>query len=224
MMTIPETSRGASGETQGQSAALAPAAFYPIVPNTDWLARIVPLGVKTIQLRMKDAGATDVTRAARASMAVCREHGCRFILNDFWQVALEIGCDAIHLGQDDLANADLDAIRGAGIRFGISTHDENELARALAARPDYVALGPIYETKLKAMPWAPQGLARVRQWRQAVGDLPLVAIGGLTPERALAVREAGATSLAVITDFLTHAEPEMRVKQWLKVIETQVDA
>lgn len=224
MMASPDSQRGASNDVNGQSATLSPSAFYPIVPDAGWLQRIVPLGVKTVQLRMKDASAADVALEARASMAVCRDHGCRFILNDYWQVALDIGCDAIHLGQDDLANADLEAIRRAGIRFGISTHDEDELARALAARPDYVALGPIYETKLKAMPWAPQGLARVRQWRQAIGALPLVAIGGLTPERAPAVRKAGATSLAVITDFITHTEPDMRVKHWLKVMESQVNA
>ena len=137
------------------------------------------------------------------------------ILNDYWDVAIETGADFIHLGQNDLRQADLPAIKRAGIRFGVSTHDEQELAAALAVNPEYVALGPIYETKLKAMPWAPQGLDRIREWRGKIGTLPLVAIGGLTPERADGVMAAGADSLAVITDFLTAADPEARIRLWL---------
>ena len=102
-----------------------------------------------------------------------------------------------------------------GAPHGISTHSEEELAIALAANPDYIALGPIYETKLKAMKWAPQGLARIGAWKQAIGDIPLVAIGGITPERADGVKQAGADSIAVITDFFTHADPEARVRPWV---------
>jgi thiamine-phosphate pyrophosphorylase len=137
------------------------------------------------------------------------------IVNDHWQAAIDEGADYIHLGQEDLAAADLAAIRAAGLRFGISTHDEAELETALAAKPDYVALGPIYETKLKAMKWAPQGLARVTQWRRRIGTLPLVAIGGITPELAGGVLAAGASSLAVITDYITNPDPELRIKTWL---------
>ena len=90
-----------------------------------------------------------------------------------------------------------------------------ELDIALAAKPAYVALGPIYETRLKAMKWAPQGLARVADWKARIGDLPLVAIGGITPERAAGVVGAGADSIAVITDFFTNPDPEARVRQWL---------
>ncbi|MBA2126788.1 thiamine phosphate synthase [Hyphomicrobium methylovorum] len=189
--------------------------FYPIVPDADWLGRIVPLGVKLVQLRMKDATPGDVARETRRSLAICAEHGCQFVLNDYWAVAIDEGVDFIHLGQEDLASADLAAIRARGIRIGISTHDDAELATALAARPDYVALGPIYETKLKVMPWAPQGLDKLASWRTRVGSLPLVAIGGLTPERAPAVATAGADSLAVITDFVTAADPIARVREWV---------
>jgi len=107
------------------------------------------------------------------------------------------------------------AIKASGLRLGISTHSREELATALAARPDYVALGAVYETKLKVMKWAPQGLERVREWKTLIGALPLVAIGGITPERAEGVVGAGADSVAVITDFLTSADPEARVRQWL---------
>jgi thiamine-phosphate pyrophosphorylase len=193
--------------------------FYPIVPDVGWLERIVPLGVKLVQLRIKDHTPSEVAAQTRRALDVCRENDCQLVLNDSWEVALDTGIDFIHLGQDDLRNADLEAIKLAGIKLGISTHDEAELASALEAEPDYVALGPIYETKLKAMPWAPQGLERIKEWRTKIGALPLVAIGGLTPERAPGVIEAGADSLAVITDFLTAPDPERRIQHWLRQLQ-----
>jgi len=192
---------------------LAP--FYPIVPDVGWLERIVPLGVKLVQLRIKDATRADIVEQTRRARDVTRAHGCQLILNDHWDVAIETGADFIHLGQEDLQTADLAALKKAAVRFGVSTHDEAELAAALAVNPDYVALGPIYETKLKVMPWAPQGLERLRLWRSKIGTLPLVAIGGLTPERASGVADAGADSLAVITDFVTAADPNARIGEWL---------
>jgi thiamine-phosphate pyrophosphorylase len=196
------------------------ARFYPIVPDFDWLARIVPLGVELVQLRIKTGTRADIVDQTRRALKLTRAHGCQLILNDYWDVALETGADFIHLGQDDLRKADFAAIRKAGVRFGISTHDEAELATALELRPNYVALGPIYETKLKAMPFAPQGLGRITEWRAKIGPLPLVAIGGLTPERAPGVLAAGADSVSVITDFLTAPDPEGRVLLWLRQIVT----
>jgi thiamine-phosphate pyrophosphorylase len=192
---------------------LAP--FYPIVPDIGWLERIVPLGVKLVQLRIKDAARADVVDQTRRALAVTRAHDCQLIVNDYWDVAIETGADFIHLGQEDLETADLGALRQAGVRFGVSTHDEAELAKALKVNPDYVALGPIYPTKLKVMPWAPQGLERLKLWRSKIGALPLVAIGGLTPDRADGVADAGANSLAVITDFVTAEDPNARVNEWL---------
>jgi thiamine-phosphate pyrophosphorylase len=189
--------------------------FYPILPDAAWLQRIVPLGVKTVQLRLKDAAPDRVRREIAESLQICARHRCQLIVNDYWREALELGADYIHLGQEDLAEADVPAIRAKGARLGISTHSEEELAIALAAKPAYVALGPIYETRLKVMKWAPQGLARVTDWKERIGSLPLVAIGGITPERAGGVKGAGADSLAVITDFFTHPDPEARVRQWL---------
>jgi thiamine-phosphate pyrophosphorylase len=168
-----------------------------------------------VQLRLKDAALDVVRQEISQSLRVCAEHGCQLIVNDYWREAIALGADYIHLGQEDLADADVAAIRAAGLRLGVSTHSHDELAIALAAKPDYVALGPIYETKLKAMTWSPQGLARVTDWKRRIGALPLIAIGGITPERADGVAEAGADSIAVITDFFTHADPEARVRQWL---------
>jgi thiamine-phosphate pyrophosphorylase len=189
--------------------------FYPIVPDVAWLGRLVPLGVKTVQLRLKDAPPERIRREIGESLEVCARHGCQLIVNDYWREALALGADYIHLGQEDLGEADVPTIQAKGARLGISTHSEAELSTALAAGPSYVALGPIYETRLKVMKWAPQGLDRVAQWKKRVAPLPLVAIGGLTPERADGVLAAGADSLAVITDFFTHPDPEARVRQWL---------
>ena len=189
--------------------------FYPIVPDIGWMRRIVPLGVRTVQLRLKDAPDDEARRQIVESLEITRRHGAQLIVNDAWQLAIEEGADYIHLGQEDLAAADLAAIRKAGLKLGISTHNEAELETALAAKPDYIALGPIWETKLKAMTWAPQGLDRITAWKDRIGSLPLVAIGGITPERAPAVLQAGAQSIAVITDFLTHPDPEARVRHWI---------
>jgi thiamine-phosphate pyrophosphorylase len=189
--------------------------FYPIVPDLGWLERVVPLGIKTVQLRLKDAPPAEVRRQVTAGRDLCRRYRCTFIVNDYWRAAIEAGCDWVHLGQEDLADADVRTIKAAGLKLGISTHSHEELHIALAARPDYVALGPIWETKLKAMKWAPQGLDRLRDWRSRIGRLTLVAIGGITPERATSVIEAGADSAAVITDFFTHPDPEGRIRLWL---------
>ncbi len=189
--------------------------FYPIVPDLDWLNRLVPLGVRTIQLRLKDASEGEVHRQIAASLATCRAHGCQLIVNDYWQTAIDLGADFVHLGQEDLETADVAALKASGIRLGLSTHSPEELQIALAVKPDYVALGPIYETKLKAMKWGPQGLDRITDWKRRIGAIPLCAIGGITPERAPGVVAAGADSVAVITDFFTHPEPEARVKSWL---------
>jgi thiamine-phosphate pyrophosphorylase len=192
-----------------------PDVFYPIVPNLAWLQRLLPLRPRTVQLRIKNAGGADVTAQIRAAVALTRDTGCQLIVNDYWRDAIAEGAAYVHLGQEDLAAADLGAIKAAGLKLGVSTHDETELVAALAAQPDYIALGPVYETKLKIMKWAPQGLARVSAWKASIGTMPLVAIGGITPDRAPGVLAAGADSVAVITDFITAPHPEARVRLWL---------
>ena len=189
--------------------------FYLIVDSAAWIERLVPLGVKLVQLRIKERSLPDVRADIKRAKAVCEAHGCQLIVNDYWQLAIEEGCDFVHLGQEDLAVADLAAIRKAGLKLGLSTHDEAELAIALAARPNYIALGPIYPTILKAMPWAPQGLDRLHSWKSRIGSLPLVAIGGLTVERLAGVFENGADSAAVVTDITRNSDPERRTLEWI---------
>lgn len=191
------------------------ARFYPIVDSADWVARLVPVGAKLVQLRIKDRPHQDVRNELRRAKAICAAFGAQLIVNDYWQMALEEACDFIHLGQGDLAGADLKALRRAGMRIGISSHDHAELETALSAAPDYVALGPIYPTTLKQMPWAPQGLERLAEWKRLVGKTPLVAIGGLTVERARLCLAAGADSAAVVSDIVAHHDPEAQTRAWL---------
>jgi thiamine-phosphate pyrophosphorylase len=189
--------------------------FYPIVDSAVWVERLVSLGARLVQLRMKDQP-DDVVRAhVRASKMACSSAGAQLVVNDYWQVAIEEACDFVHLGQGDLDGADVKAIRQAGLRLGVSTHDPEELVRAKALEPDYIALGPIYPTLLKKMPWAPQGLSRITEWKQLIGATPLVAIGGLTVERLPPVFGAGADIAAVVTDIVRNADPGARTREWL---------
>lgn len=209
--------------TDAQTLSLNP--FYPIVPDAAWVAHLAPLGVRTMQLRFKSDDPVACKREVAAALCLKDAYDdLTLIINDHWQAALELGATAIHLGQEDVTAADVPALKAAGISIGISTHSEDELKRALQHDPDYVALGPIYETKLKQMPWQPQGLDRLTTWKQKIGDVPLVAIGGLTPERASKALNAGADSAAVITDFFTAPDPAQRVKEWVAWSETLGDA
>lgn len=195
------------------------ARVYPIVDSAAWLRRLLPLGVKLVQLRIKERPVEEVRAEIKAAKALCSRVGAQLVVNDHWELALAAGCEWVHLGQGDLDTADLPALRRAGIRIGISTHDPAELERALAQSPAYVALGPIYPTQLKVMPWAPQGLARIGEGKRRVAPLPLVAIGGITAERLPGVLAAGADSAAVVTDIVRHADPERRTREWLTVAE-----
>jgi thiamine-phosphate pyrophosphorylase len=189
--------------------------FYPIVDSADWVRRLVGAGARLIQLRVKDL-APDVVRAQTlAALAHCGRAGAQLIVNDYWEIAIDVGADFIHLGQSDLDGADMKRIRAKGLRVGISTHDHAELDRALAFEPDYIALGPIYPTILKAMPFEPQGLERIGEWKRLIGKRPLVAIGGISLERAPLCLAAGADSAAVVTDITLNADPEGRAKAWL---------
>ena len=172
-------------------------------------------GRKTDPAARQGPRGTDVRAETRAALAVCAQGRAQLVVNDYWEIALDEGADFIHLGQGDLDGADMKRIRGRGLRVGISTHDHAELDRALALDPDYVALGPIYPTILKAMAFAPQGLARIGEWRRLVGQRPLVAIGGVTLERAPLCLAAGADCAAVVTDITLNADPEGRAKAWL---------
>lgn len=194
--------------------------FYPVVPDAAWVARLVTVGARFIQLRAKDLPRETLREEIATALAACRAREAELVVNDHWELAIELGATTVHLGQTDLDGADLAALRHRGIRLGVSTHSHEELERALSTDPDYVALGPIYPTTLKVMPWAPQGLDRIAEWKRLVGSRPLVAIGGITIDRVADCLNAGADSVAVVSDIVADADPEARTGAWL--LATQV--
>ena len=189
--------------------------FYPIFDSAAWLERLLPEGIRMVQLRVKDRPVEDTREEIAMARDICAHYSCQLVVNDYWQLAIEEGCDYVHLGQEDLDDADVPTIREAGLKLGISTHDEAELDRALVLNPDYVALGPVYPTILKKMRWSEQGLGRVSDWKQRIGSIPLVAIGGMTVERASGAFSAGANIISAVTDITLNDEPEERVRQWI---------
>lgn len=197
-----------------------PSKIYPVVDHPRWVERLGGAGARFIQLRLKDLPPEELRAQIETAQELAVRHNVALVLNDYWELAIELGYEWLHLGQEDLDTADLDAIRQTGIRLGISTHSHEELQRALACKPDYVALGPIWETKLKKMAFGPQGIERLTEWRELCGDVPLVAIGGITLERLPFCLKAGADSVAAVSDFIRVDDPESQVKQWLAAADT----
>jgi thiamine-phosphate pyrophosphorylase len=192
-----------------------PDRFYPVVDSVAWVARLALLGVGTIQLRAKNLNDADALQIVSDALEIIKGTEAKLVVNDYWRAAIVAGAKHLHLGQEDLADADLGAIREAKLTLGISTHDDKELATALAAKPDYIALGPIFPTTLKSMRFAPQGIAKITEWKKRVGDIPLVAIGGIKLEHASEIFAAGADSIAVVSDVTQNPDPDARVRAWL---------
>lgn len=192
-----------------------PDRFYPVVDTVEWVRRLTALGVGTVQLRAKDLDDASAMILFRAALDVTKGTSTKLVVNDYWRVAIELKAQHLHLGQEDLAVADVAAIKKAGITLGLSTHDEEELETALRAEPDYVALGPIFFTTLKSMRFEPQGIPKIGTWKKRVGKLPLVAIGGIKFEHAAEIFAAGADSIAVVSDVTQNSDPDARVRQWL---------
>jgi thiamine-phosphate pyrophosphorylase len=190
--------------------------FYPIFDHPQWLGRVLPYGIKLVQMRIKDEDDANLASLLQHSLAQCRSHACTMVVNDYWRIAIDIGADWVHLGQEDLDDADLAAIRRAGIKLGVSTHDHDELDRALGLDPDYIALGPVYPTILKKMKWTEQGLDKLTEWKGLIGRLPLVGIGGMRIDRADGVFAAGADIVSVVTDITLNGTPEVRLQEWVK--------
>jgi thiamine-phosphate pyrophosphorylase len=192
-----------------------PDRFYPVVDSVAWVARLAALGVGTVQLRAKNLYDSEALQLISDALAVTRGTPTKLVVNDYWRAAVVAGAKQLHLGQEDLADADLNAIRDAGLTLGLSTHDDAELETALRARPDYIALGPIFPTTLKSMRFAPQGIPKITEWKKRVGSLPLVAIGGIKLEQAREIFSAGADSIAVVSDVTQTADPDARVRAGL---------
>ena len=197
-----------------------PIGFYPVVPTAAWVERLLGWGVRTIQLRIKAADhtpaniAVEVIAAIEAGNAVS---GAQVFINDHWQLALSGGAYGVHLGQEDLDTADIEALRNAGIRLGLSTHTPAELARAKAVQPSYLAIGPIYPTTLKVMPYEPVGLENLQEWAKQAAPYPVVAIGGISLERVPGVLACGVDGVAVVSAVTLSADPHQAALDGLKL-------
>jgi thiamine-phosphate pyrophosphorylase len=192
-----------------------PDRFYPVVDSVAWVARLTRLGVGTIQLRAKNLDDSQSLQIVSDALDATRGTKTKLVVNDYWRAAIVAGAKYLHLGQEDLVDADLKAIRDAGLTLGLSTHDDEELETALRAGPDYIALGPIFPTTLKSMRFAPQGIPKITEWKKRVGNIPLVAIGGIKFEQAREIFAAGADSIAVVSDVTQNPDPDARVRAWL---------
>ncbi|TYL40893.1 thiamine phosphate synthase [Dickeya sp. ws52] len=194
--------------------------LYPVIDSIAWIERLLDAGVRTLQLRIKDLPAEQAEPDIIRAIALGRQYQARLFINDYWQLAVKHQAYGVHLGQEDLDTADLDAIRAAGLRLGVSTHDDAELARAVALAPSYIALGHIFPTQTKAMPSAPQGLVELaRHIRTLDGRFPTVAIGGISIDRIPAVLETGVGSIAVVSAITQAADWRTATATLLRLIE-----
>lgn len=189
--------------------------LYPVVDSVEWIARLLDAGVRTLQLRIKDKRDEEVEEDVMAAIALARRYNARLFINDYWRLAIKHQAYGVHLGQEDLATTDLTAIRQAGLRLGLSTHDDMEIDVALAARPSYIALGHVFPTQTKQMPSAPQGLATLTRHVARLGDYPTVAIGGISLARAPEVLATGVGSIAVVSAITQADEWQQATRQLL---------
>ena len=188
-----------------------PIGFYPVVPDAAWVRRLLGWGVRTIQLRIKaaDHDAEEIAWEVRTAIEAGREvPGAQVFINDHWQLALQHGAYGVHLGQEDLDTAHIAALRDAGIRLGLSTHTPAELARAKAVKPSYLAIGPIYPTTLKVMPYEPVGLERLKPWAQDAAPYPVGAIGGISLALVPGVMACGVDGVAVVSAVTLAPDPQ----------------
>ncbi|OUR63903.1 thiamine monophosphate synthase [Methylophaga sp. 42_25_T18] len=187
--------------------------IYPVVDSSEWIDKLIHENIKTIQLRIKDVSAVVRQQEIKRAVSLCDE-SIAFFVNDYWQTAIDEKAYGVHLGQEDLHDANLIEIEQAGLRLGISTHSYWELSRALAVNPSYIALGPVFETTSKQMPFTPQGIERVKLWTQLLGDkYPLVAIGGIDQQRAEVLKQTGVGSVAMISAITKAVDYRTATKQ-----------
>jgi len=199
-----------SGETR-------PLGLYPVVDSAKWIERLVSLGVSTIQLRVKNLCGEALAQEIGQAVAIAEENNCRLFINDHWQLAIKHKAYGVHLGQEDLDDANVDAIQQAGLRLGISTHCHFEVARAHSYQPSYIACGPVFHTNTKLMPWTPHGPEGFAYWRKVLG-YPLVAIGGINQERIPSILDQKADGIALITAISQAADPEGVTKKFLTIV------
>lgn len=189
--------------------------LYPVVDSVVWIERLLGAGVRTVQLRIKDKRDDEVEADVIAAIALGRRYQARLFINDYWRLAIKHDAYGVHLGQEDLQDTDLQAIRAAGLSLGVSTHDDMEIDVALAAKPSYIALGHVFPTQTKQMPSAPQGLAQLARHIARLEDYPTVAIGGISLERAPDVLATGVGSIAVVSAITAADDWQAATRQLL---------
>ena len=187
--------------------------LYPAVDSVMWIERLLEAGVRTLQLRIKDKQDHEVEADVVAAIALGKRYAARLFINDYWRLAIKHSAYGVHLGQEDLETTDLSAIRNAGLRLGVSTHDDMEIDVALAARPSYIALGHVFPTQTKQMPSAPQGLPQLTSHVARLQDYPTVAIGGISLARAPQVLATGVGSIAVVSAITQAADWRLATQQ-----------
>ncbi len=180
--------------------------LYAIVDSAASVARVLAAGARTVQLRIKDGAHPQLAQEIRRSVQAARSTQAQLFINDHWELALETGAYGVHLGQEDLAAADLAALRRRGLRLGLSTHSYWEVCRALALAPSYIACGPIHATATKAMPWRPQGPANLAYWCR-VAPVPVVAIAGMDDARSAEAVRCGASGVAILRGIAPAGDP-----------------
>ncbi len=195
--------------------------LYPVLPDADGVLRALESGADTLQLRIKDMPQAELRAQVRVATEAARSRGAQLFLNDHWELALEYQAFGVHLGQDDLPDAQvLCALGAAGLRLGVSTHDLAELARAHALQPSYIALGPVWPTRAKQLAHPPLGLGRLRQWVQRCKPRHVVVgIGGITLERAAAAMDCGLDGIAVIGAVVDAADPAQALRAGRAVVD-----
>lgn len=196
-----------------------PLGLYPVVDRAHWLERLLPLGVTTIQLRVKDLEGEALEQEIQTAIKVAKDHGARLFINDYWSLAIKHGAYGVHLGQEDLEKADLTAINKAGLRLGLSTHCYYEVARSHAIRPSYLACGPVYHTDSKKMPWIPHGIDNLTQWKNLLPEYPWVGIGGINLERFPKVVATGVSGIAMISAITAADDPEKITQQMIQMFD-----
>lgn len=189
--------------------------LYPVVDSVVWIERLLSARVRTLQLRIKDKRDDEVEADVIAAIDLGRRYQARLFINDYWRLAIKHDAYGVHLGQEDLQGTDLQAIRAAGLRLGVSTHDDMEIDVALAAKPSYIALGHVFPTQTKQMPSAPQGLAQLARHIARLADYPTVAIGGISLERAPDVLATGVGSIAVVSAITAADDWQAATRQLL---------
>ena len=172
--------------------------LYAVLPDAAWVARMVALGVPTVQLRFKSDDADAVQREVQASVKAVQGSQSLLFINDHWEAAIEAGAYGVHLGQEDMQDAPLERIRASGLRLGLSSHGYVEMLRAAHHEPSYIALGAVFPTTLKRMETAPQGLGRLNKYARLMRHRSLVAIGGIDLAAMPSVLQSGVGSVAVV--------------------------